>query len=87
MKDIKERRAWRDLCIFRWVPALAAISFVGLAAAPPSLATETTIEQMPAKLETQFALGAVPPGLRDRAAVYLPDREKGYEFYGRERTA
>jgi len=57
----------------RWVPALVAISLVGMAAAPLSQATESTIEQMPAKLETQFALSAVPPGLRDQATVYLLD--------------
>jgi hypothetical protein len=66
----------------RWVTALVAISLVdiGIAAAPPSQATETTIEQMPAKLETQFALSALPPGLRDRATVYLLDPKKGYHL-------
>jgi hypothetical protein len=62
----------------RWVPALVAISLAGIAAASPGQATETTIEQMPAKLETQFALSAVPPGLRDRATVHLLDPKKGY---------
>jgi hypothetical protein len=51
-----------------------------MTAAPPGQATETTIEQMPAKLETQFALSAVPPGLRDRATVYLLDPGKGYHL-------
>jgi hypothetical protein len=64
----------------RWVPALVAISLVGMTAAPPGRATETTIEQMPAKLETEFALSAVPPGLRDRATVYLLDPRKGYHL-------
>ena len=64
----------------RWVPALVGISLVGMTAAPPGQATETTIEQMPAKLETQFALSAVPPGLRDRATVYLLDPKKGYHL-------
>jgi hypothetical protein len=63
-----------------WVPALAAISLIGMAVAPPGQATETTIEQMPAKLETRFALSAVPPGLRDRATVYLLDPTKGYHL-------
>jgi hypothetical protein len=49
-----------------------------MAAAPRSQATETRIEQMPAKLEAQFALSAAPPGLRDRATVYLLDPKKGY---------
>jgi len=64
----------------RWVPAVVAMSLVGLASARPSLATETTIEQMPARLETQFALSAAPPGLRDRATVQLLDPSKGYHL-------
>lgn len=64
----------------RWAPALVAISLIGIAAAPPGQATETTIGQMPAQLETQFALSAAPPGLRDRATVYLLDPEKGYHL-------
>ncbi|MGH8195896.1 MAG: hypothetical protein ACREQ8_16090 [Woeseiaceae bacterium] len=62
----------------RWVTALVAIGLVGLAAAPRGQATETTIEPMPAELETQFALSAAPPQLRDRATVYLLDPKKGY---------
>jgi len=42
--------------------------------------TETTLEQMPAKLETQFALSALPPALRDQATVYLLDPKKGYQL-------
>ena len=64
----------------RWVPALVAMSLVGMAAAAPSQATETTIEPMPAKLETQFALSAVPARLRDRASVYLLDPKQGYRL-------
>src|SRR5258708_29739694 len=48
--------------------------------ASPSQATETAIEQMPAKLETQFALSALPPALRDPATVYLLDPKKGYQL-------
>ncbi len=61
--------------------ALAVItsSLIGLSALP-SEATETTIEQMPAELETRFALSALPPALRDRATVYLLDPEKGYQL-------
>src|SRR5260370_30906765 len=64
----------------RWIPALVATTLLSMAVAPASQATETTIEQMPAKLETQFALSAVPPGLRDRATVYLLDPKKGYHL-------
>jgi hypothetical protein len=62
----------------RWVPAVVAMSLVGMAPAPSRQATETTIEQMPATLEAQFALSAVPPRLRDQATVYLLDPSKGY---------
>src|SRR5882672_12117741 len=59
-----------------------AISLIGLGiSGPPSLGAETTIEQMPAKLETQFALSAVPPALRDQATVYLLDPQKGYQLF------
>lgn len=64
----------------RWARRLAAISLAGMAAALPGQAAETTIEQMPAELETRFALSAVPAGLRERAAVYLLDPQKGYRL-------
>jgi hypothetical protein len=63
----------------RWIPALVAMTLVGTTAAAPNQATET-IEPMPAKLETQFALSAVPPALRERASVYLLDPQKGYHL-------
>jgi hypothetical protein len=60
--------------------AIITLGLVGVSA-PPSHASEaTTIEQMPAKLETQFALSAVPPALRDHATVYLLDPKKGYQL-------
>ena len=61
------------------VLAIITIRLIGISA-PPSQATETTIEQMPAKLETQFALSALPPAMRDRATVYLLDPKKGYQL-------
>jgi len=36
------------------------------------------LEKMPADLETDYALSALPPHLRDGAAVYLLDPTKGY---------
>ncbi|HVZ97780.1 MAG TPA: hypothetical protein VG847_12950 [Chitinophagaceae bacterium] len=36
------------------------------------------LEKMPADLETDFALSALPPQLRDGATVYLLDPDKGY---------
>ena len=35
---------------------------------------------MPSKLETRFALSALPPALRDKATVYLLDPKKGYQL-------
>jgi hypothetical protein len=64
----------------RWVPALVALSLVGMAAAAQGDANEATIEPMPAKLETQFALSAVPPAMRERASVHLLDPKKGYQL-------
>ena len=57
-----------------------------MAAATPIHATETTLEAMPAKLETQFALSAAPPALRAKASVYLLDPKKGY-YLAREGTS
>jgi hypothetical protein len=61
--------------------ALITFSLIGVGiSASPSHATETTIEQMPAQLESQFALSALPPALRDQATVYLLDPKKGYQL-------
>lgn len=62
----------------RAVTVLVAMSIVGMAAAPPQHASGTTIDRMPATLETQYALSAAPPRLRDRATVYLLDPRAGY---------
>jgi hypothetical protein len=58
---------------------IIAVGLIGVSA-PLSRATETTIEQMPAKLETQFALSALPPAMRDQATVYLLDPNTGYQL-------
>jgi len=42
-------------------------------------ASDTTLEQMPTKLETQYALSALPPAMRDQATVYLLDPKSGYQ--------
>src|SRR6516225_4636056 len=36
------------------------------------------LDKMPADLETEYALSALPPHLREHATVYLLDPEKGY---------
>jgi hypothetical protein len=48
--------------------ATITIGIVGILA-PSSHAAETTIEQMPAQRETQFAPSALPPALRESAAM------------------
>src|SRR5690349_14256886 len=60
--------------------ALVAAGLLLLPAATPVHATETTLERMPADLETQYALSAIPPALRAKAAVYLLDPQKGYSL-------
>jgi len=62
------------------VLAIITISLLLGISARPSQAADTTIEQMPAKLETQFALSALPPAMRDQATVYLLDPKKGYQL-------
>lgn len=58
---------------------LMAVLIAGLAAATPARAG-TDLEAMPAELETRFALSALPPALRDGAAVYLLDPASGYRL-------
>jgi hypothetical protein len=58
---------------------LAAFGLVAASTASPSN-TSDAIDLMPPKLETQFALSAVPAGLRDKATVYLLDPTKGYHL-------
>lgn len=41
-------------------------------------AADWKLDKMPADLETQFALSALPPHLRAGATVYLLDPDKGY---------
>jgi hypothetical protein len=48
--------------------------------APPGHASEPVIDKMPPQLETQFALSALPPTLREHANVYLLDPGKGYQL-------
>ena len=61
--------------------ALITVSLISVSA-PQSQAqpTDTVIEQMPAQLETQFALSALPPPMRNQASVYVLDPKKGYQL-------
>jgi hypothetical protein len=56
------------------------LTLVGTSVASPSRAAEANLEQMPARLETQFALSALPPAMRDKASVYLLDPRRGYQL-------
>jgi hypothetical protein len=60
------------------VAAIVTIGLIGIGRSAWSQAT--AIEQMPAKLETQFALSALPRALRDKATVYLLDPAKAYQL-------
>ena len=60
-----------------YLRTIIRISLLGISALQ-SQAADNTIEPMPTKLETQFALSALPPALRDQATVYLLDPRKGY---------
>jgi hypothetical protein len=59
--------------------ALLALGLVTILTVPGQ-AADTTLERMPAELETRFALSALPPALRDKATVYLLDPGKGYQL-------
>jgi hypothetical protein len=62
----------------KWLAALAALGLAGMASGDSTPSNGTTLEAMPPKLETQFALSAAPPALRERASVYLLDPKQGY---------
>jgi hypothetical protein len=64
----------------KWVAAVIALGLAGMAPAKSTPPNATTLEAMPPKLETQFALSAVPPTMRDRASVYLLDPKQGYSL-------
>lgn len=59
--------------------AFLAIGLCGLPA-QRGAAMEIGLQPMPAELETRFALSALPPALRDEAAVYLLDPNSGYHL-------
>ncbi|HEY2981558.1 MAG TPA: hypothetical protein VGJ22_10280 [Anaerolineales bacterium] len=55
----------------------AGLALIGLSATS-SRAADPVLHQMPAELETRFALSALPAALRDKATVYLLDPKQGY---------
>jgi hypothetical protein len=56
---------------------VSLLTGLGVAGTQPA---GTPVEQMPPQLETQYALSALPPALRDHATVYLLDPKKGYQL-------
>jgi len=56
------------------------VALVTGVASATSIPEGTILEAMPAKLETQYALSAVPTSLRSKATVYLLNPQKGYEL-------
>jgi hypothetical protein len=65
---------------FKWALATCAIGLIGLATATSQATAETTLEQMPANLESRYALSALPPAMREQATVYLLDPKEGYQL-------
>ena len=60
--------------------ALTTITLGLLGPSEPQSHATVPLDQMPATLETRFALSALPPALRDQATVYLLDPAKGYRL-------
>lgn len=58
---------------------LMALGLTGALLAEPALA-QNTIEQMPAQLEAEYALSALPPAMRKTASVYLLNPASGYKL-------
>src|SRR6266478_1850402 len=57
---------------------LATISCLPQTKQPGAVSTNVKLEKMPESLETRYALSALPPKIREAAAVYLLDPAKGY---------
>ncbi len=68
-----------DFIMTRLIRTIIRLSLIGISALLIQ-AADTTIEQMPAKLEAQYALSALPLAMRDHGTVYLLDPRKGYQL-------
>ena len=68
-------------CCTLWIFLILHTTIRGLG----QTAGDWKLEKMPVGLETDFALSALPPHLRDGATVYLLDPEKGF-YVGRRGT-
>ncbi|PLP57863.1 hypothetical protein CYK37_16675 [Mesorhizobium loti] len=76
----KNKELWRFRSSAKSGTALAALVVASLAATAPASPAETTLDRMPADLETRLALSAAPQALRDNATVYLLDPARGYQL-------
>jgi len=68
-----------DFIMTQLIHTIIRLSLIGISALLIQ-AADTTIEQMPAKLEAQYALSALPLAMRDHGTVYLLDPKKGYQL-------
>jgi hypothetical protein len=68
-----------DFIMTQFIRTIIRLSLIGISALLIR-AADTTIEQMPAKLEAQYALSALPLAMRDHGTVYLLDPKKGYQL-------
>jgi len=78
--DVTRRAAMRRMTAAIICVSCAGANGVAATPARSHQATGTTIEHMPAPLETEFALSAIPAALRQHASVYLLDPGKGYQL-------
>ena len=69
---VKDCRRALSILVVLLVSTFASISVIGQSTAGWQL------DKMPPDLETEYALSALPPHLRDSATVYLLDPNKGY---------
>ena len=69
-----------ELKTVSWIPVLLLLCCVNVFAQDKQSegTPEPKLEKMPAALETNFALSAAPPHLREGATVYLLDPSRGY---------
>jgi hypothetical protein len=58
--------------------AVAIALGIGIALSGRSEAKDTALDKMASDLEIRYALSALPPALRGKAAVYILDPTKGY---------
>src|ERR1700688_60959 len=71
IQPIKTAKKGRRILLFTFILYISTQSFA-------QGTTDWQLEKMPADLERDYALSALPPHLRNDATVYLLDPQKGY---------